>query len=134
MSVVSKEQATKEVNEWLDRMDIPVDNREKEAVKEFINAIIEFVEKGFLVFNSDETITQILRHPLAGGETKEIVYDFRYEIGEYNKATKGVSAVDAVDYAVARLSLISAAKYPKDVFLKMKRADYNVASKLTVFF
>jgi hypothetical protein len=135
MGVVAKEVATEEVNGWLDFMDVPKANRTKESVKEFIDIIIGAVEDGILVFNPDQTITQKLKEPMGDGNTKEIVYDFRYEIGDYQKKTKGTDAfADEVEYTTSRLSLVSKAKYPVDVFKKLKRSDYFIASKLTVFF
>lgn len=131
---VNKEVATKEVNAWLDIMDISKENRETDEVKTFINSLISSVQKGLLFFNDDETVTQKLIHPLNDGQRKEISYDFRYEVGKYNKATKGISSLDSIDWSIARLSLSSVEDLPKAVFEKMKRADFNVAKALTIFF
>src|SRR6478735_5615039 len=103
MSVVSKEVAEKEVNAFLDSMDIPVENRTKDAVKPMIDIIVGAVMSGHLVFNTDGTLTQKLKEKLGAGDITEIVYDFRFEIGELGKAMKGVSMVDEVEFTVARL-------------------------------
>lgn len=133
MEVIGKEIAEKEITAWLDVMDIPIEKRSDPDIKDCIDLLIKNICEGNLIFKDSECITQKLKYPL-GDATKEIEYDFRYEIGEYRKATNGISVNDAVDYVTSRLSLISVKKYPKSVFEKMKRADYNVASKLTVFF
>lgn len=133
--VISKEQATKEVNQWLDLMNIPKAKRESEGPKDYINILIEAVMEGTLIFNEDETITHKLKHPLADGNTKELKYDFRWEAGDYQAKTKGTDVfADEIGWQVARLSLASAEKHPTSVFLKLKRQDYFIASKLTVFF
>lgn len=132
--VVGKEQATAEVNTWLDAMDIAPENRSKEFVKAAIDVLISAVMSGHLTFGEDGTATQKLKFPLGNGNTSQIEYDFRYEIGEYNKLTKGVSLSDEVDWSIARLVLVSKDKLPKALFEKMKRADFFIASKLTVFF
>lgn len=131
---VSKEVAQKEVNNWLDLMDITKENRQTPDVVIFVDSLIESVQKGHLVFNDDETVTQILKQPLADGKTKEIKYDFRFEIGEFNKATKGISSMDSVDWSIARLALSSVDKLPKAFFEKLKRTDFNVAKAMTIFF
>jgi len=133
--VVSKEVAKSEIDKFLDLMNIPTENRDKDTVKVYINILTKAICDGHLVFNEDETITQILKFPLGDGATKEINYDFRYEIGEYQSKTKGTNAFDdEVEYACARLSLISKPSLPVSVFKKLKREDYLIASKLTVFF
>lgn len=132
--LIAKDVAQKEVTEWLDRMDIPAENRERENVRIYIECIVDAIMKGFLIFNPDETVTQKLKSPLGEGATKELHYDFRYEIGEYKKAMKGISIDDEVGWATAKLSLVSADKLPASAFLKLKRSDYGIASKLTIFF
>lgn len=135
MEAVSKDVAYVEVNAWLDRMDVPQDVRDKDGVIQPIAALVKSLSEGNLIFNADETVTQVLKFPLADGATKEIVYDFRYEIGQYNKATKGISPTDEVDWSIARLTLVAANKqHTKGVFEKMKGPDFKIARNLTVFF
>lgn len=134
--VVSKDQATKEVSAWMDRMDVPVANRDRDVVKELIDGLVADTMNGWLMFNDDGTITQKLKFPLADGATKELQHSFRYQIGEFNKATKGISAIDEVDYCMSRLVVINAnsPKLPRAAFDKMDGADYKVCKKITVFF
>lgn len=133
--MISKEIALIEVTKWMDVMGIPEINREKEHTQSLVAILVKAVCDDILIFNENETLTQILKTPLGDGATKEIVYDFRYEIGDYQTKTKGTNVFDdEVEFRVARLSLISAAKYPTALFKKLKREDYLIASALTVFF
>jgi hypothetical protein len=132
MEVVSKEVATKEINSWLDALDYPTKARTDEEVKSWIETICESIQRGDLVFEDEHTIVQKLKHPLADGATREIKYDFRFEVGDYQTKMKNKSPNDAIEWNTAKLSLISS-QVPA-VFLKFKKYDYSVASKLALFF
>ena len=134
--VVSKEQAHSEINKWLESMNIPESVKDKDGISTYIDRLVKAVFDGVLIFNDDETITQKLKHKLGDGDTMEINYNFRYEIGEYQTKTKGTNVFDdEVGFRLARLSLISTNKqFTAAVFAKMKREDYAIASALTVFF
>ncbi len=136
MGVVGKEQAAAEVSKWLDMMNIPEATRGKEQIQVYVSVLEKAVCEGVLIFQEDESITQRLKHNLGDGDTKEINYNFRYDIGEYQAKTKGTNVFeDEVEFRVARLSLISTNKsFVPAVFKKMKREDYFVAAALTVFF
>lgn len=130
--MVGKDVAEKEVNEWLDHMDIPENARKVGAVKIFVDSIVESVSKGFLVINDDKTITQKLKTPLAEGATKEIIYDFRYTIGEYYERMKEVNETNETELAIAKLSFI--AKKPKEFIGRLEGKDFKVARALVIFF
>lgn len=135
-TVVSKEQAQKEVNDWLDRMEIPATKRDSDEVSFFIESIINSVMGGWLIFNEDGTVTQKLKYPLADGATKELRHSFRYQIGEYNKAMKGLHPSEEVDWCMAKLLVINAnsPKMPRAALDKLDGADFKVSKALTVFF
>lgn len=123
--------ATAEVDKWLEYMDVLPEQKAKDGVQEAVNRLIAAVQSGMLVFNPDETVTQKLKYPLGeSGATSEMVYDFRFTVGDYAKKTKGV--FESLDLALVKLELIG--KHPKMVFEKMKRSDFQLASALTVFF
>lgn len=130
--VIAKDAATAEVNAWLDALDYPTSARSDEQVKEWISSVIESVQRGDISFESEDVVIQKLRHPLADGATKEIRYDFRFEVGDYQAKMKGKSTNDAIEWNVAKLSLISG--HVAAVFLKLRKYDYSVASKLAIFF
>jgi hypothetical protein len=129
--VVSLDQATKEVHEWIDKMDRSA-FKDKEGVVPAIEVLIKAVQVGELVFE-EKTVTQKLQTPLGDGATTEIVYDFRYSAGDFIKATKNYLDFSP-DGVIARLTLVSKAKLPKGVFEKMERHDFLIATQLTVFF
>lgn len=135
MGVVAKEVAIDEVNKFLDRQEFNEEARKEDSAKIQIGILVKSVEDGYVTFNDDETVTQKLQYPLADGDTTELKYDYRFEIGQYRTKTKGTDPYgDPVGYTVARLSLISAKKLPTAVFEKLKAQDYNRARALSVFF
>lgn len=129
--VVEENVAKSEVDAWLESMDVNEEVKSSEAAKDAIGRIMKACQEGRLVFNGDEQVIQKLKTPLGDkGVTSEIKYDFRFTVGDYAKATKGV--FDNTELAIAKLALIG--NQHKGVFENMKRSDFVTASALVVFF
>lgn len=135
MAVIPREQAEKEINDWLDYKRKSASNREK--LVESISALVDAVMDGDLVFNEDKTITQILRFPIEDKDgnavMKKLEYKARLKAETLQQHSQGTKAGD--DYGRVNAHIAALTSNPKDVVKKMDVDDYGIASLLiTVFF
>lgn len=131
--VVNIEAAEKEVNAWLDSLEVSAETRENEMIAATIRAIVTLVSKGLWIFNDDETVTVKLTSPLGeNGITAEIKYNGRYSIGDWHAKIKNIPAGDYTGMVLAKLSLLS--KLPVKLFEKFDNKDYKNHANVAVFF
>jgi hypothetical protein len=132
MSVVSKEQALKEVNEWLDFKQVSFRKRAK--VQENIERIAEAIEDGILVLDpTTKVFTQQLKFPF-GEEVKIETLRFKplLEVRDIQSKLSGVPADDGYGRAFAHIA--AATGEDRNVIGKMNYEDYSLAGDLVIFF
>lgn len=133
MFVIAPDAAKAEVTAWMEFMEAETKHEPGSAAQLFIESFVDSVAKGYLVIKEDKSIVQKLRVPLANGEgLKEITYSFRFTVGAYHDAMKGVDPTDEFAYVLAKLQLIS--KQAPAVLRNLDNKDYKVAKALAVFF
>lgn len=127
--IVDAVTARKDVLAWLKSCDIS--DKKIEAYDKFVDLIVEYVSKGYLVINEDGSITQHLINPM-GDVTKTIIYQTDYQVGTLSTNMSLNKEGTDIGNTVAMLATLSS--LPAKVFLTMGRRDFTVADKLTVFF
>lgn len=129
--LVSKEQATTEVNGWLDYKKVSVAKRE--SSKEQISAIVDAVCEGHLVINEDKTITQTLKFPTEGAApVSKIVYKPRVKVGAINQHLQGVKATDIDARMLAYVAALT--DVTKGILGTLDTEDYGIAQSIAIFF
>jgi len=131
MGVVSKEIAEQEVIKWLDYKRVKDNTREsyKSAIEELQTAI----ELGELVLNENFEFEQKLVFPVGNDSNiDKLVFKPRLNIGEIQKAMKGVKSDDAQGMV---MSIVSALTVQTTGILKqLDTQDYGVCQNIALFF
>jgi hypothetical protein len=132
MSAVSKEQAFKEVNNWLDFKKVSESKRLK--AKANIKRIAEGFMDGLLEMDPESrVITQNLKFPFPNEmELNKLRFKPTLEVQEIQKRLVGVSAKDGYGRAFAHIA--AATGEDKTVIAKMNYEDYSLSGDLVIFF
>ncbi|HXP52167.1 MAG TPA: hypothetical protein VN922_19580 [Bacteroidia bacterium] len=129
--LVSTEEATKEVNSWLDFKKVGPSKRE--ANKEQINLLIESVSDGTVTFKEDKTIIQNLKFPVEGDiVTKTLEFKPRLKINEVHQNLQGVNSSNADQRILAYVAALTGK--PKAFFTKLDTEDYTLPQSIAIFF
>jgi hypothetical protein len=126
--LVSKEQATSEVDNYIASRVIKPSRREK--LSDAKDVFIEAIMYGWLVINDDKTITQNLIHPV--GDFNTFTYKFRVQADVIEAEKQRLKASTGSD-----IILINWCAYTGDVpnvYRKLEPADRETAEALTLFF
>jgi hypothetical protein len=129
MDKVSREQATQEVEQWLDRKKVYASTRE--AQKDSIETLIEAMMNGDLTLDEK---TNELNHKLLFplDEVKELKYKSRLNDKMMRPHLQGVKSNDAD----GRLNALTACltSQPKAVIENLDSADKRIMMSIAVFF
>jgi Asp-tRNA(Asn)/Glu-tRNA(Gln) amidotransferase B subunit len=129
--LVSKEQATKEVNGWLDYKKVSVSKRE--SSKEQISALVDAVCEGYLSIKEDKTIEQSLKFPTEGAAPiSKIQYQPRIKVSSINQHLQGVKATDIDARMLAYVAALT--NVTKGVLGSFDTEDYGIAQSIAIFF
>lgn len=129
---ITKEQAAKEVNKWLDYKKIS--DRKKEKHNEHIENLIDSVCDGYLVFNEDQSIKQILKFPIEGEQISitEITFKPRLKVSSIAMHMNGVKAGDINGTVCAYICALTSTA--KGIIQSFDTEDYEISSSIGIFF
>jgi hypothetical protein len=128
---MSLEQATEEVQNWLDYKGFEIE-AEDDEMKEVI-ALAKKVRSGDLVINEDRTITHKLRFPIGKDEEiKEVTYQARIKAKDFEAKAKGAKTSSPLSFVHAKIAAI--ATLNTEIVRNMDTVDYNVAQSIAGFF
>lgn len=129
--MISKEQATKEVEAWLDSK--CVSQRKRDKAKQAIEDLIEFFEYGILTLNHETfEITQILQLPVGDSGIKELKYKSRMPVGAaYDHLTK-VKSGDGDGRVMAYVTALTGVN--SGIVKAIDTEDYDACVAIAYFF
>lgn len=135
MEKITRENATNEVNAWLDYKN--VSQRKREENQDSIEDLIDFLVDGTLSINDNTNeITHNLKVPLTGAEGQtlesELVYKARMTVKDLNVHLKGVKANDADGRVMAYICALTGQS--RNILNLMDTVDYSIAGSLVVFY
>lgn len=129
MSKISKELAVLEIEKWLDFK--KVKPKKREAYKDAIESLTDYVAEGILVLNEDFSLTQNLDFPIGiEKQFKSLDYKARIDVSTLQRQMSGVSTGDG--RILATIAALTGQE--KAIVSKMDTEDYSVASSIAVFF
>lgn len=131
MSVVTKEQAIKEIESWLDYKKVGTTKRD--AAKENIEAIANHICDGVLSLNTDMTFVHHLKFTI-GEEVKieKLEYKPRINAAALQLRMKGVESGDVTGRLNATVCAL--AGKDKNIIGALDSEDLSVAHGIAVFF
>lgn len=132
MSVVSKDIAEKEVNEWLTAIGTSED--QKEGLKNNVQILMNGVVNGALVIDSEnQNVTQKLR-VVFGKEEKISQLNFKpyLTVGEIETFKKSISQDN--DNRNTSAAICASTGNPYSVIEQMNAKDFNLSAALVLFF
>lgn len=131
MEVINKEQATKEIERWLDFKRVRPQKRADQESQ--IETLIECVMHGTVEVDEDCFLVQNLSFGLGNDESiKQLKYKPRLSVFESQKHLKGVSASDADGRLVAYISALTNSS--KNVIGQMDSEDISIGQTIALFF
>lgn len=131
-TVLPREQAEKEVNDWLDFKKMKP--RRREEKKDAIEKLIEAVMDGDFVIDSETfKIKYKLSHPLkAEVVTDELIFSPRANAGAIQGAMNDVKSDNVYETITAYVAVLT--DKHKNVIKKLDVEDYNMANRIAIFF
>jgi len=127
--VISKEQAEKEVNSWLDYK--KVSPKKRETLKGNIAYLVEAMMEGLLVLDSETFVFEhTLKFPV--GETKKLKYKPRLTIKEIQDRTQNIKISGPLEQSIAYISALTG--QPSSIIKEMDSEDNTLADYLSFFF
>jgi type I restriction-modification system DNA methylase subunit len=134
MGVLSKEQAEKEVNQWLDFKKV---SDRKRSTKENIANILKLVnafEDGILSLDpTTHVITQELLFPVGkDGKIDKLNFVPRIPMQKITDELKGVQTDDIGKFMLAYIAAVTGET--KNVLVHLDTEDYSIASSISAFF
>lgn len=133
--ILSKEIATKEINDWLDSLDITSEMRELQKVQ--IDRLVYGVSNGSLVINEDKSITQKLKFPFGNEvKVKELVYKNNLTVAEIEMANEDEVGVPKSNthYPVYYSYIKALTGQNKMLTRQMNNKDYKISESIALFF
>lgn len=130
-SVVSEDQARREIAQWLDVKRVSA--RKREQYKDQEDVLTEAIMAGDLVVG-DNGLELNLLFPTNDGEgVKVLKFKNRLTVGERQATTKGVAANDSEGRLIAYIAALT--DQPVGVIKKLESGeDYERASSIAVYF
>ncbi len=130
-NLVNLEQATEEVNSWLDHKKIG--QKKRESQKDQIDSLIDAICEGVLTLDAEKNFVQTLKFPTEGEmPLKELKYAPRVKTGTFHLHLQGVKASDTDARICAYIAAITSK--PKALIQKLDTEDYGVAQSIAIFF
>ncbi len=135
MPKISREQATNEVNDWLNYKKI--NERKREAYVESIETLIDGIESGSLSINEEKTFIQVLNFPIGtdGTDTlavKTLEFKPRLKLSTVHLHLQGVKSTDADGRLIAYVAALTSK--PKDLIKAMDTEDFSIGQAIAIFF
>lgn len=128
---VSKEQAGKEVDRWLDAKKVSASQREEHA--EFIKALSEYISEGDLTLNEDNTFTHTLKWPIGLNESiDKLDYKFRLNPKQLKPYLSGIKAGDGNAMIYAHICALTS--QGAGIITELDQEDIKIARSIAVFF
>lgn len=132
-SKITKEQAEKEIESWLNYKKI--DPLQREEQKAQIDALVSFVQNGHLILNEDFTFTHILKFPL--GEdgkipVKELKYQARLKERDLSYKLAQFKSDDSEGRLMAHYQALTGEA--KGIIAGLDKEDIKIARSIAVFF
>lgn len=128
---VTRDQATEEVNGWLDKKKVYESTRE--AQKDSIELLIEGIMRGDLILTDKfEFVHKILIPEALDNEVLELTYKPRLNDKMLKPYLNGVKANDAEGRLTAYVSALTS--QPKSVLESLDSADKKIMLSIAVFF
>ena len=129
--MIHREQAAKEVNDWLDHKKISPRKREK--YQDYIEILVDSICEGYLIFNDDKSIKHKLKFPIEGEMSiTELTFKPRLTVKNTSVHTQGVKATDNNGIICAYICALTSTA--KEVIKGLDTEDYEIASSIGVFF
>jgi len=129
--VVTREQATLEVNSWLDKKKVYESTRESQ--KDSIDLLIEAMVNGDLKLDPDfNFIHKLLVPEVLNGEVAELKYKLRLNDKMLKPCMNGVKSNDADGRLTAYISALTG--QVKGILEGLDTADKKIALSIAVFF
>ena len=128
---VSKDQAVKEVNSWLDNK--RVGDKKREDYKDQIDIIVDGLSAGYLRIDSDFNIIHTLSFAVGdNGDIRELTYKPRISVGDIENRMKGVKNGDGDGRVKAYISALCGQS--SNVLRLLDSCDYSIPQSIIVFF
>lgn len=132
MAAVDFETASKEVTGWLDYKKVKASTRE--SYKAQIDMLIESVQDGTITIDPTTfAITHNLAVPVAGIDLTTLEYKPRLTVGEKQRMSEKVKAVDIDGQIVATIAALTG-KGMETHIKKLDTEDYKISQSIAVFF
>lgn len=128
---VFRDQALKEINEWLEFKKIGDKKREdaSEQIEVLVNAIVE----GVLTITDEKKIVHALKFPLDGELLiSKLEYKPRLRVADIHTHMNGVKGSDADGRVRAYVTALTS--QPQNIIKALDTEDYSIAQSVAVFF
>lgn len=132
-SVIDRDVALKDINDWLDYKKFPQESRESEDYEVSIKSLVAAIMNGSLVVMDDKKLKYKLAFPI-GKETTvdELVFKARMNDNMLKPWMKGVSPKDAEGRMLAHVACLTSTA--SSILEHMDTVDKRVAMSIAVFF
>jgi len=129
MDTISKEQAEKEVNSWLDYKKISP--KKRETLKGNIAYLVEAMMEGLLVLDPETFIfSHTLKFPI--GTVKKLEYKPRLTLKEIQDRTQNIKTPGPLEQSIAYISALTGQS--SAIIKEMDSEDNSLADYLSFFF
>jgi len=130
---VSLEQATKEINQWLDGKKI---NPRKRADNEkLIETLIDGVVYGQLVFDKEtNTITQHLDFPIIGDGASIDKLTFKARVQQWEVKSRIAKTKQGDSFGIIGAYIAALTGQPEAILDKLETTDFSLCQAIAVFF
>jgi hypothetical protein len=127
--VISKEQAEKEVNSWLDFK--KVSPKKRETLKGNIAYLVEAMMEGLLVLDPETFVFEhTLKFPV--GDLKKLKYKPRLTLKEIQDRTQAIKTPGPLEQSIAYISALTGQN--SAILKEMDSEDNTLADYLSFFF
>lgn len=128
---VFRDQAQKEINEWLEFKKIG--DKKREDASEQIEALVNAVVEGILTITEDKKITHALKFPLEGELLiNKLEYKPRLRVADIHTHMNGIKGGDADGRVRAYITALTG--QPQNVIKALDTEDYSIAQSIAIFF
>lgn len=131
---ISEKVAMDQVLDLCEKFDVDVeaiqDKKQKKNFESMLNALLEYIRRGFLEFNDDGSITHHLQDAPEGNENP--VINYKKLTGAQKLVMDGFEETDQWGKLYAVLG--SASGFGENAIKKLSGIDLKVAEALTIFF
>jgi hypothetical protein len=129
MDSISKEQAEKEVNSWLDYKKVSA--KKRESLKGNIAYLVDAMMEGSLILEPDTFVFEhTLKFPI--GSVKKLEYKPRLTLKEIQDRTQNIKTPSPIESSIAYISALTG--QPSSLIKEMDSEDNSLADYLSFFF